>query len=183
MRVFRLRKEYSHTLSPTTTTIVCFGCVGFFIRFSVFRRNELKTLEKEEKRMKYVVHRRFKDKAICGEVNLPAMTMCEEANGYIFHGDKLLCVVTSENAHQFFARDDDGAGMLRGKLTQAIQKTLAKRDANYQNRWDKVWEDPTCQPYKRIEYADFWLWNHDFFNADIDTLRHIAKLVGAKEVA
>lgn len=42
--------------------------------------------------MKYVVHRRFKDKAICGEVNLPAMTMCEEANGYIFHGDKLLCV-------------------------------------------------------------------------------------------
>lgn len=77
--------------------------------------------------MKYVVHRRFKDKAICGEVNLPAMTMCEEANGYIFHGDKLLCVVTSENAHQFFARDDDGAGMLRGKLTQAIQKTLAKR--------------------------------------------------------
>ena len=46
-----------------------------------------------------------------------------------------------------------------------------------------VWEDPTCQPYKRIEYADFWLWNHDFFNADIDTLRHIAKLVGAKEVA
>lgn len=130
-----------------------------------------------------VLNRRFKDKAICGEVNLPAMTMCEEANGYIFHGDKLLCVVTSENAHQFFARDDDGAGMLRGKLTQAIQKTLAKRDANYQNRWDMVWEDPTCQPYKRIEYADFWLWNHDFFNADIDTLRHIAKLVGAKEVA
>ena len=100
-----------------------------------------------------------------------------------FYGDKLLCVATSENAHQFFARDDDDAGMLRGKLTQAIQKTLAKRDANYQNRWDKVWEDPTCQPYKRIEYADFWLWNHDFFNADIDTLRHIAKLVGAKEVA
>lgn len=133
--------------------------------------------------MKYVVHRRFKDKAICGEVNLPAMTVCEENGGYIFHDGKLLCVVTSENTHQFFARDDDGAGMLRGKLTQAIQKTLAKRDANYQNRWDKVWDDPACQPYKRIEYADFWLWNHDFFNADIDTLRHIAKLVGAKEVA
>ena len=179
--VKRARRKIN--LNPTTTTIVCFGCVGFFIRFSVFRRSELKTLEKEEKRMKYVVHRRFKDKAICGEVNLPAMTMCEETNGYIFYGDKLLCVATSENAHQFFARDDDDAGMLRGKLTQAIQKTLAKRDANYQNRWDKVWEDPTCQPYKRIEYADFWLWNHDFFNADIDTLRHIAKLVGAKEVA
>lgn len=77
--------------------------------------------------MKYVVHRRFKDKAICGEVNLPAMTICEETNGYIFHGDKLLCVVTSENAHQFFARDDDGAGMLRGKLC-AFYLNLCKSD-------------------------------------------------------
>lgn len=148
-----------------------------------FSPERIENFRERGKRMKYVVHRRFKDKAICGEVNLPAMTMCEETNGYIFYGDKLLCIATSENAHQFFARDDDDTGMLRGKLTQAIQKTLAKRDANYQNRWDKVWEDPTCQPYKRIEYADFWLWNHDFFNADIDTLRHIAKLVGAKEVA
>ena len=93
--------------------------------------------------MKYVVHRRFKDKAICGEVNLPAMTMCEEANGYIFHGDKLLCVVTSENAHQFFARDDDGAGMLRGKLTQAIQSAMRII------KIDGTWSGKT-QPASRI---------------------------------
>ena len=133
--------------------------------------------------MKYVVHRRFKDKAICGNVNLPAMTVCEENNEYIFYDGNMLCAATSENAHQFFARDDDGAGMLRGKLTQAIQKTLAKRDANYQSRWDKVWDDPICQPYKRIEDDNFWLWNHDFFNANIDTLQHIARLIGVKEVA
>lgn len=133
--------------------------------------------------MKYITYRRFKDKAICGNVNLPAMTVCEENNGYISYNGKMLCAATSENAHQFFARDDDGAGMLRGKLTQAIQKTLAKRDANYQSRWNKVWDDPACQSYKRIEDDDFWLWNHDFFNANIDTLQHIAKLVGAKEVA
>lgn len=133
--------------------------------------------------MKYIVYRRFKGKAICGDVNLPAMTVCEENNGYILYDGKMICVATSENAHQFFARDDDGAGMLRGKLIQAIQKTLAKRDANYQNRWDKVWDNHTCQPYKRIEDDDFWLWNHNFFNADIDTLRHIARLIGAKEAS
>ena len=94
--------------------------------------------------MKYIVHRRFKAKAIFGDVNLPAMTVCEENNGYIFYDGKMLCAAMRENAHQFFARDDDGAGMLRGKLTQTIQKTLAKRDANYQNRWDKVWIDPAC---------------------------------------
>lgn len=133
--------------------------------------------------MKYIVHKRFKNKAICGDVNLPAMTACECDGATISHGGQALCFVNSENAHQFFAIDEDGMGMVRGRLTQAIQKTLAKRDANYQKRWDKVWEDAACQPYKREDYDDFWLWNHDFFNADIDVLRHIAKLVDAKEDA
>lgn len=133
--------------------------------------------------MNYIVHKRFKGKAICGEVNLPALTICEEVDGFLYHNGRQLCTATSENAHQHFARNDDNAGFRRGKLTQEIQKVLGKRDSGYQERWDKVWDDPTCQPYKRQEFADFWLWNHDFFNADIDTLRHIAKLVGAKEVA
>lgn len=131
--------------------------------------------------MEYIVHRRFRQNALCGEVNLPATTVCDEQNHYICYDGEPLCAHSSEYAHQYFARNDDGEGMLRGKLTQAIQKKLAKRDVNYQKRWDKVWDDPLCRPYKRVEYEDFWLWNHDFFNADIATLRYIAKLVGAKE--
>ena len=128
--------------------------------------------------MNYIVHKRFKGNAICGNINIPAMTVCAERDGCIYHNGDALCFATSENAHQFFARNDDGNGMLRGKLIQAIQKTLAKRDDDYQNRWDKIWNDPVCQPYKRIEYDDFWLWNHDFFNADIEVLQHIANLIG-----
>lgn len=131
--------------------------------------------------MKYIVHKRFKNKAICGNVNLPAMTECESDGRFITYNGKMLCSITSNNAHQFFAINDDGDGIKRGKLTQAIQKTLAKRDDDYQTRWDKVWDDRTCQKYKRDTYEDYWLWNHDFFNADVDTLRYIAKLVGAKE--
>lgn len=133
--------------------------------------------------MKYIVHKRFKDKAICGNVNLPAMTVCECDGAIIRHNNKDICFVTSENAHQFFSINEDGMGMVRGKLTQAIQKTLAKRDNDYQQRWDKVWADDLCKKFKRKEYDDFWLWNHDFFNADINVLRYIAKLVGAKEDA
>ncbi len=88
----------------------------------------------------------------------------------------------SENAHQFFAQNEDGEGLKRGQLTQAIQKTLARRDKQYQGRWDRVWDDPVCQKYKRADHEDYWLWNHDWFQADINTLRHIAALVGAKEV-
>lgn len=133
--------------------------------------------------MKYIVFRRFKDTAICGNVNLPAMTECESDGDIITHCGKALCHVTSSNAHQYFAVNDDSMGMVRGKLTQAIQKVLAKRDDNYQARWDKVWDDPICQKFKRDTYEDYWLWNHDFYNADVNTLRYIAALVGAKEDA
>lgn len=131
--------------------------------------------------MKYVVHRRFKVNAICGSINLPAMTECECEDGLITYNNTAICYATSENAHQFFAVNEDGMGMERGRLTQSIQKALAKRDGSYQERWDKVWKDSVCEEYRRKDYEDFWLWGHDFFNADIDVLRYIAKLVGAKE--
>lgn len=131
--------------------------------------------------MKYVVHKRFKDNAICGSINLPAMTECECEGGLITYNNTAICYATSENAHQFFAVNEDGMGMERGRLTQSIQKALAKRDGSYQERWDKVWKDSVCEEYRRKDYEDFWLWGHDFFNADIDVLRYIAKLVGAKE--
>ncbi|MBO5969801.1 MAG: isoaspartyl peptidase [Clostridia bacterium] len=130
--------------------------------------------------MRYIIHRRFKGTSISGEINLPALTICELENNILFHDGKPLCYATSENAHQHFALDTDGCGLERGKLTQAIMATLAKRDENYQARWDKVWEDKLCQKYKKEEYDDYWLWNHAWYNAPILDLRYIAGLVGAK---
>lgn len=134
--------------------------------------------------MNYIVHRRFKYKAICGEINLPAMSECEEVKGVIYYQNKPVCVATSHNAHQFFARNDDGEGMRRGRLTQAIHKALQSRldprtDEKYKRRWDKVWNDHLCRTYKRKEIEDHWLWNHEFYNAPIADLEYIAELVGA----
>ena len=131
--------------------------------------------------MQYITHRRFKGNAICGQINIPALSVCEGKEGTIYFNGKPICFDTSENAHQFFSRNDDGQGVERGKLTQAIQDKLSKRDGTYQDRWDKVWADPVCQKYKRKEYDDFWLWNHEFFNAGIEDLKYIANLIGAKE--
>ena len=134
--------------------------------------------------MKYIAHRRFKSNAICGPVNIPATTELECKDGIIIYNNGIVCYEESETAHQFFTRNDDGYGMERGRLTQAIMKTLAKRngreDAAYQERWDRVWNDPICRPYKRADDDEYWLWNHAFFNADINVLQHIAKLVEAK---
>ena len=129
--------------------------------------------------MEYIVHRRFKTTAICGAVNLPAGTICELRNSILFYEGRPLCVVSSENAHQHFARNDDGKGMERGQLIRAIITRLQKRDDNYQSRWDKVWEDSLCRKYKRTEHHD-WLWNHAFYNASMEDLEHIAELVNAR---
>lgn len=131
--------------------------------------------------MNYIVHTRFKDRAFCGEVNLPATTPLESADGVILYKGRPVCFEASENAHRFFARDDDGNGMRRGRLTRAIQKALAKRDSHYQERWDRVWGDPVCRRCKRPGSEGYWLWGHAFFLADIDTLKYIAGLVDAKE--
>lgn len=131
--------------------------------------------------MNYIVHKRFKTKAICGDVNIPATTTCLSIDGVIFYKDKPICVVTSENAHNYFARNNDGNGIKRGNLTQKIIKTLTKdeynQDSVYQERWDRIWNDPLCAKYKRKEHKDHWLWNHSFYNAPIEDLEYIYNLI------
>lgn len=127
--------------------------------------------------MMYITHRRFKSKAICGEINLPYGTegWCE--SGLITINDAPICSDHSQNAYDYFARNNDGNGLERGQLTQEIQKLLAKRNGKYQDRWDRVWDDALCQKYKRTECADYWLWNYEFFNAPIEDLRYIKSLI------
>lgn len=127
--------------------------------------------------MKYIVYKRFKDKALCGEINIPALTECEERNGVIFLKNKPLCFITSENAHSHFAINDDGKGLERGRFTRNINTILRHKDENYQARWNKVWGDKLCQKYKRPEHPDHWLWNHEFYNADLCDLEYIENLI------
>lgn len=127
--------------------------------------------------MKYITHRRFKDRAICGDVNIPANTECEERNGMIYYKGAAICLITSENAHTYFAVNEDGKGLQRGATIRSINVLLRRKDNNYQARWDKVWEDKLCQKYKRPEYPDYWLWSHEFYNAELSDLEYIENLI------
>lgn len=120
---------------------------------------------------------RFRVKVIYDEVNIPAKTPLTEMEGFIFYDEYPLFSATSQNALDHACRDDDGNGMERGRLTKSIQNILQKRDARYQERWDKVWEDKLCQKYHRKEFSDYWLWNHAFYNAPIEDLKYIEGLV------
>lgn len=137
--------------------------------------------------MQYIAHRQYDtDKTLAlKRVHIPIGEKIETVGDFIAWKNMAVCFTTSEDAHQYFARNDDGQGMLRGKLTQAIQKALLRTnfdgpDPKWEQRWDKVWEDKLCQKYKMREHENHWYWNHDFFNAPILDLYHIASLVGAK---
>ena len=127
--------------------------------------------------MDYIVTKRAKFNSISGPVNLPYGTEVQEEEGMLYFDGNPLCITTSQNAYDHFSINDDGQGLERGKLTQAIIQTLSNRDKDHQARWDRVWEDELCQQYKRTEHADYWIWNHAFYNAPIPDLRHIANLV------
>ena len=84
----------------------------------------------------------------------------------------------SQNAYDYFARNDDGKGLERGKLTAEIIKLLNNRnDGKYQDRWDRIWGDLSLLKYKRPEHDDYWLWNFDFFNASIEELNRIKSMI------
>ena len=128
--------------------------------------------------MRYIVTRRFRCNAICGPVNLPYGTTCETQDGYLILDDgRLLCAVTSQNAYDHFSRNDDGHGLERGKLVHDIRRTLERRDAKHQARWDKLWADSGANRLRRADHKDFWVWNHDFYNADVNELRRIRLLL------
>ena len=128
--------------------------------------------------MRYIVTRRFRGKAICGEVNLPYGTTCEEHDGILVLEDgRRLCAVTSQNAYDYFSRDDDGNGLERGKLVEEITSRMEKRDAKHQARWDALWTDEGANKLRRTEHEDYWLWSFAFYNADVNELRRIRRLL------
>ncbi len=123
-------------------------------------------------------------------VNLPRGTKCELNGDYIFHGTTPLVTDTSHVAHNFFSRNDDGKGLLRGALVRKIVQGLeniplpkhptvrqTQTAAAKQKAWKRIWADLSLRKFKRIEYEDHWFWNHDFFNADISDLEHILKII------
>ena len=127
--------------------------------------------------MEYIVHKRFKEKALCGRVNLPAMTICQEHDNIIYLDNKPLCFITSENAHKHFANNEDGNGVYRGEIISNIIKVLRKQDKKHQQRWNLIWDSELCKKYKRIEYNDHWIWNHEFYEACIEDLEFILNLI------
>lgn len=130
--------------------------------------------------MEYITIKRMKKKCLAGEVNIPYGTPAKEHGGVIFCRGVPICYIDSQNALDYFARNDDGQGLRRGELVQEIVRRLEKKDALYQDRWNAMWADERANRLRRKEHADHWIWSVDFYNASIKELERLLKII--KEV-
>lgn len=134
---------------------------------------------------RYIARKRARFNAIGGHpVNIRYGTEVECHDGFLHFAGYRLCSSRSRLIRDYFCQDDDGNGRERGALVAAIttrlEKNSYKADPDYQRRWDRVWADSLCRQYRREDHEDHWLWSHDFYNAPVEDLRHIAALIGAK---
>lgn len=83
---------------------------------------------------------------------------------------------------------DNPCVLQRSSLGPAIDETEYCKKYPYtfifteetQKLWDRIWNDKSLYKYKRSENEEHWLWNHDFYDAPIADLEHIAKLINIK---
>lgn len=138
----------------------------------------------------YITHRRFRGVALCGKkMNLPHGTALRQLGAWLFTLDgQLVCAATSENAKQHFAWDEDGLGLLRGKLTHAIAYSRRERTVDMPGG-TKRRQRFTAEEIDMLErdYGAFLrhdapviLFNDSFFTADVQTLRRLADALGLK---
>jgi hypothetical protein len=131
--------------------------------------------------MNYITFEPFTRNGLGGAFDLSPGEQVEAQNGTIYHEGRPVCKTRSSAGKRCFARNDDGRGLERGALTTAIRETLARPDEDHQARWDKVWADDVCQAYRRPDQPEgVWLWSDEFYALDMETLGHIADLVGAR---
>lgn len=111
---------------------------------------------------RFIARRRARFDGIDGKVNIPYGTALTCQDGFLMHKNQRVCAVGSQNGMDCFVQDDDGNGTLRGDLVGNIQRSLERRDADYQTRWNRVWASALCQKYRRPESEDYWLWARAF---------------------
>lgn len=136
----------------------------------------------EKGQMKYVTHHRFKELALCGkQLNIPYGTELECTGKVLITSEgKAVCYRRSENAKQHFARNDDGKGLERGRLTYAIAYSF--RDAGNGYRFSEEEAKILAQDWEHFlqPECDVIRFNDNFFSAEPEEIQKLADALNIK---
>ena len=135
--------------------------------------------------MEYITHRPFHGVTEAGRLlEIPVSTVLPVLGERIAKDNASVCTVRSHIAYKFFARNDDGMGMERGKLTYAIAYAPRVR-LHKDGHVFRFSEDEAAllnEKYKHfLKPVDTIIFNHDFFNADVDELTNMAEDLGIQK--
>lgn len=136
--------------------------------------------------MEYIVHHRCREVGATGErLNIPYGSKFDTIGNFIATpGGKAICYDTSEIAHKYFSRNDDGRGLERGKLAYAIAYSSRERQSADGHR--QRFTDEEIEMLERdwgrflIPDIEVILFNHAFFNADPEELAQLARALNIK---
>lgn len=151
--------------------------------------------------MKYIVCKTFNKKGIDKDFNLRKGSSCEEENGFIKHNDEVICAKSSQNAYDFFSRNDDGNGYERfslvGQIIAKIQEivieyneAVAEVTANFteETTEEEMSEalsavtDTVSEAYNKIKnlhptFLHEHVFTFEFYNAEISELEGILEIL------
>lgn len=137
--------------------------------------------------MEYIVHRRCRETSATGDkLNLPYGTRLQTIGDFIATPEgKAVCFTTSELAHRFMARNDDGRGLERGKLTWAIAYSPRDRrsdDGKRRQRFTDAEIRMLERDWSRYLVPDIEtiLFNNAFFEAEPEELAPLAEALKIK---
>lgn len=132
--------------------------------------------------MRYVTHHRYRGLSAFGKrLNIPYGTELETRNKFILSPtNEPICFTSSELAKMYFARNDDGNGLERGKLTYAI--AYGKRATKDGYRFTDSEREMLTEKYSHFLRSDVetLLFNDGFFTADVGELRELADALKIK---
>lgn len=130
--------------------------------------------------MEYICHRPYNKKGASGKFyNLKPGARFDTIGKFIAYRNAAICTTTSEDAYRYFARNDDGQGMKRGKLTYEIAFSERKPNEEDGYRFTPKEREILSTDYARFirQDSDMIIFNSDFFNAEISELEEIREKV------
>ena len=150
--------------------------------------------------MKYIVCRTFKGRGLGGEFDLKRGSSCEEIRGIITHNQEAICINSSQNAFDFFARNDDKKGYERFALVHEILDKIKEFVAEYNDEFMAIRNSDVNEEKKaemlsslpnrsvlayeaiRKAFPNFLrdnndVFSFDFYNAEVEELAQVKDIV------
>lgn len=138
--------------------------------------------------MEYIVHHRCRGISASGRrINIPYGMKFDTIGNFIATADgEAICYPSSEMAHKYFARNDDGLGLERGKLTYAIAYSQRTRYGGGNSKRRQRFTDGEITalqqywPQFLVPDVSVILFNTAFFHAELPELLELAAQIHVK---